>query len=64
MVGERHLKLVLRAGGRPEAINAIHFGGWDDAAPPPRLRIAYRLLPDDYRGGQAIQLVVEHREPA
>ena len=64
VVGERHLKLVLRAGGRAEAINAIHFGGWDDAAPPPRLRIAYRLLPDDYRGGQAIQLVVEHREPA
>ena len=29
-----------------------------------RLRLAYRLAPDDYRGGTAVQLIVEHREPA
>jgi single-stranded-DNA-specific exonuclease len=62
VVGERHLKLVLRCEGRREPLNAIHFGGWNDAAPPPRVRIAYRLAPDDYRGGQAIQLIVEYRE--
>ncbi|MFT3762320.1 MAG: single-stranded-DNA-specific exonuclease RecJ [Pseudoxanthomonas sp.] len=64
VVGERHLKLALRLEGRPGPLNAIHFGGWNDAAPEPRVRLAYRLAPDDYRGGQAIQLIVEHREPA
>ena len=28
--------------------------------PPSPVRIAYRLQPDDYRGGDAIQLVVVH----
>lgn len=61
VLGERHLKLEL--GGPGMRLNAIHFGGWDGAQPPPRVRIAYRLEPDDYRGGDAIQLVVVHREP-
>jgi len=65
VVGERHLKLELalvepgRAGLR---LNAIEFGGWNGVAPAGRIRIAYRLEPDDYRGGNAIQLVVVHRE--
>lgn len=63
VVGERHLKLVLRTEGRREPLNAIHFGGWQEQEPPSRTRIAYRLVPDDYRGGGAIQLIVEHREP-
>ncbi|MFT4196680.1 MAG: single-stranded-DNA-specific exonuclease RecJ [Pseudoxanthomonas sp.] len=63
-VGERHLKLVLRHPDRREPLNAIHFGGWTDTAPEPRIRLAYRLAPDDYRGGQAIQLIVEYRESA
>ena len=60
IVGERHLKLEVACGTL--RLNAIHFGGWHDQPPPPRLRLAYRLVPDDYRGGQAIQLIVEHRE--
>ena len=64
VVGERHLKLSLRVEGRREPLNAIHFGGWQDQKPPSRLRIAYRLVPDDYRGGNAVQLIVEHRETA
>ncbi|NZA25727.1 single-stranded-DNA-specific exonuclease RecJ [Luteimonas sp. SJ-92] len=63
-VGQRHLKLRLRAEGRREPLEAIHFGGLDGAEPPSRMRLAYRLAPDDYRGGAAIQLVVEYREPA
>lgn len=63
VVGERHLKLVLRTEGRREPLNAIHFGGWREQEPASRLRLAYRLVPDDYRGGGAIQLIVEHREP-
>ncbi len=62
VVGERHLKLEL--GGCGMRLNAIHFGGWNGEEPPSRVRIAYRLEPDDYRGGDAIQLVVVHREPA
>ena len=63
VVGERHLKLVLRIEGRRETLNAIHFGGWHDQEPGSRLHLAYRLVPDDYRGGGAIQLIVEHCEP-
>ena len=60
VVGERHLKLELDHAGL--RLNAIHFGGWDGQPPPARIRIAYRLEPDDYRGGGAVQLVVVHRE--
>jgi single-stranded-DNA-specific exonuclease len=62
VVGERHLKLELAAMG--VRLNAIEFGGWRGEQPTPRLRIAFRLAPDDYRGGEAIQLLVVHREPA
>jgi single-stranded-DNA-specific exonuclease len=62
IIGERHLKLELGLGTK--RLNAIHFGGWEGDAPPSRVRIAYRLTPDDYRGGDAVQLVVVHRQPA
>lgn len=62
VVGERHLKLELGLAGT--RVNAIHFGGWDGQPPSGRIRIAYRLEPDDYRGGAAVQLVVVHRESA
>ena len=61
-VGERHLKLELGREGR--RFNAIRFGGWSGEAPPKRVRIAYRLQGDDWRGGDAVQLLVEHLEPA
>ena len=63
-IGERHLKLRLRAEGVRTPLAAIHFGGWSGEAPAPRNHIAYRLAPDDWRGGDAIQLIVEHRQPA
>ena len=59
---ERHLKLELGLDGH--RCNAIHFNGWDGEEPARRIRIAYRLTPDDYRGGDAVQLVVVHREHA
>jgi single-stranded-DNA-specific exonuclease len=62
VVGEKHLKMELDVGGR--RLNAIEFGGWRGDPPSPRVRIAFRLEPDDWRGGDAIQLVVVHREPA
>lgn len=63
ILGEQHLKLELtRPGVAGQRLNAIHFGGWTGEAPAPRSRIAYRLQPDDWRGGDAVQLVVVHRE--
>lgn len=62
IVGERHLKLVLQSEGN--RFNAIHFDGWTGDAPAPRQHIAYRLSPDDYRGGEAIQLIVVQRQAA
>lgn len=60
IVGERHLKLELMQGAR--RLNAIHFGGWDGVPPPARMHLAYRLTPDDYRGQDAIQLIVVHAQ--
>ncbi|KAF1017284.1 MAG: Single-stranded-DNA-specific exonuclease RecJ [Stenotrophomonas maltophilia] len=61
---ERHLKLELRQPGGVGEINAIHFGGWSGNAPARHVHLAYRLACDDYRGGTAIQLIVEHCLPA
>jgi single-stranded-DNA-specific exonuclease len=63
VVGERHLKLSLRSGAY--TLDAIAFG----AAPhgPPawtRVRAAYRLDVNEYQGRRALQLVIEHLEPA
>jgi single-stranded-DNA-specific exonuclease len=62
VVGQRHLKLELGKDGI--RLNAIEFGGWTGEQPTARVRIAFRLEPDGYRGGESIQLVVVHREPA
>lgn len=61
---ERHLKLSLRCAGRAQALDAIHFNGWQGREPARQVRLAYRLAADEYRGGQAIQLIVEHCAPA
>lgn len=63
VVGERHLKLQLRCAQLAAPLGAIHFGAADGPVAP-RERLLYRLEPDDYRGGDAIQLVVVHRAPA
>ncbi|MBP6748160.1 MAG: single-stranded-DNA-specific exonuclease RecJ [Xanthomonadaceae bacterium] len=66
IVGEQHAKLELARPGAARGelrLDAIHFGA--GRAPPPRIaRIVYRLQPDDWRGGDAVQLVVVHCEPA
>ncbi len=65
ILGEQHLKLELAwPGAGAKRLSAIHFGGWAGEPPAPRSRIAYRLQPDDWRGGDAVQLVVVHREAA
>ncbi len=55
---DRHLKFELGQAGR--RYNAIYFNGWDGQAPAQHLRLVYRLTPDDWRKGDAVQLVVVH----
>jgi len=64
VVGERHLKLALRRSGR-RAFDAIAFNAVEDGAAPawPRVRAAFRLDVNEYRGTRALQLVLEHVEP-
>ena len=65
IVGERHLKLSLAAPGLPDPIEAIAFSvdvdRWPDNAVR-RVRLAYRLDVNEYRGRQSLQLVVEQLE--
>jgi single-stranded-DNA-specific exonuclease len=64
LLKDRHLRYTLAMAGRSAPLNAIHFDGWTGAEPPRRVRLAYRLVTDDYRGGEAVQLMVEHCEPS
>ena len=61
VVGEHHLKLVLRPDDGTQALDAIAF---NQAADHPlqtgqRVRLAYRLDSNEYRGLLGLQLVVE-----
>ena len=60
VVGGRHVKLTLRPLDGGSSIDGIAF----NAEPPPdscrRLRLAYRLDVNEYRGIQSPQLIIEH----
>jgi single-stranded-DNA-specific exonuclease len=62
IVGERHLKLTLRAGPQGEALDAIAFGyvGGEtedaDLHGGARVRLAYRLEVNEYQGRERVQL--------
>lgn len=64
IVGDRHLKLRVRSVGGGPAVDAIAFHaldrGWDGAVS--RLRLAYRLDVNEFRGRRRLQLVVEYLE--
>jgi single-stranded-DNA-specific exonuclease len=66
IVGERHLKLVLRPAGSPARFDAMAFNHFDPegprAAPQGRVRAVYRLSINDYRGIQRLQLLLDHLE--
>ena len=68
LVGGRHLKMVLAHPDAPQqAIDAIAFSidprSWPNAAAQ-RVRIAYRLDINEWRGTETVQLLVEYLEPA
>lgn len=68
LVGEKHLKLVLADPRAPNsAIDAIAFNIDNRRWPDPgveRVRIAYRLDINEWRGQETVQLLVEYLEPA
>jgi single-stranded-DNA-specific exonuclease len=67
LVGERHLKLVLRLPGSTEPLDAIAFNiepqHWPNAAIN-KVLLAYTLDINEFRGRQSLQLMVRHIEPA
>ena len=65
IVGERHLKLLLRASRQAEPVDAIAFNTVDDDWPKmvSRVRLAYKLDVNHYRDSRNLQLMVESIEP-
>ncbi len=65
IVGERHLKMVLRLPGSRRVADAIAFNTLDEDWPAEvsRVLLAYRLDVNEYQGRRNVQLVVEHVEP-
>jgi len=64
IVGERHWKLVLQhATGQP-LIDAIAFNAREDHPQlPSRVRAAYRMDINEWRGQRSLQLRIEYMEP-
>lgn len=60
VLAERHLKFELGMAGRLGPVSAIHFGGAALGAPPARVRMAFGLDLDDFRGRRDVQLLVRH----
>ncbi len=63
ILAERHIKYELGMPGRLESVRAIHFGGAAFGAPPGRVRMAFGLDLDDFRGRNGVQLLVWHWWP-
>ncbi len=62
IVGERHLKMVVKAPGRDAVFDAIAFNTMDAEWPPKtaHVQLAYKLDVNEYRGQRSAQLLVEH----
>ena len=66
IVGERHLKMVVKVPGYDRLLDAIAFNADERACPSHinRARMAYKLDVNEYRGQRSAQLLVEHMETA
>lgn len=63
IVGDKHLKLVLRYPDDSKIFDAIAFNFTHEGSRPlRRARIAYRLDVNEYRGQRSLQLLIEHLE--
>jgi single-stranded-DNA-specific exonuclease len=64
VVGETHLRLLLRHGAVAQPLPAIAFGAYAGAPPPARVRLVYQLEADEWNGTPRLQLLVRHLQPA
>lgn len=65
VVGKRHWKLVLQDPDRETTVDAIAFNALDQLPRmPDRIRAAYRLDINEWRGTSSLQLRIEYMEPA
>jgi len=66
IVGERHLKVVLKTECGSLSLDGIAFGVDRDIWPNPSVRwvqVAYRLDLNEFRGRETVQLLIVHIEP-
>jgi single-stranded-DNA-specific exonuclease len=66
IVGERHLKMVLKTECGTVKLEAIAFGVDRDVWPNPNIRwveLAYKLDLNEFRGNETVQLLVAHIAP-
>ncbi|WP_372522278.1 single-stranded-DNA-specific exonuclease RecJ [Sulfuricaulis sp.] len=66
VVGEKHLKLTLRAPHHTKTLEAIAFNRVREgqAVTYSRIRTAYKLDVNEYQGYRSLQLIIEHLEHA
>ena len=66
VVGEKHLKLTLRAPHHAKTIEAIAFNRVREgqAVTYSHIRTAYKLDVNEYQGYRSLQLIIEHMENA
>ena len=66
VVGERHLKVVLKSECGSVKLDGIAFGIDREIWPNPTIRwveLAYKLDVNEYRGNETVQLMIAHIEP-
>jgi len=65
IVGERHLKLLLKVPGCERVIDGIAFNTVDDVWPEDTqfVEIAYKLATNEFRGVLSAQLIIDYIEP-
>ena len=67
VVGERHLKVVLKSECGTLKLDGIAFGIDREVWPNPTVRwveLAYKLDVNEYRGNETVQLMIAHIEPS
>lgn len=64
VVGAKHLRYVLGFAECGTVAQGIHFGGYAGQTVPARIRAAYQLGVDEFRGERRVQLLIRHVEPA
>jgi single-stranded-DNA-specific exonuclease len=66
IVGERHLKVVLKTECGSVKLDGIAFGIDREVWPNPTIRwveLAYKLDLNEFRGNETVQLMIAHIEP-